>query len=87
MKFSTEPAAVGVRIDGHNTVDINACTTAQIGVFFLVFYLILAIIFAIHLALFLAITPGPAVGRPPWNHGGYAYTNYPNRKIGMSLLV
>ena len=58
----------------------------EIGLFFFIFYSILALIFAIHLAIFLAITPGPSVDRPPWNHARYAYSNYPNRKIGISIM-
>ena len=60
----------------------NIHCTAQIAAFFGVFYTIVGGIFAVHLAVFITISPQPAEDIAPWNFGRYAYSNYPNAKIG-----
>ena len=60
----------------------NIRCTAQIAAFFAVFYTIVGGIFAVHLAVFITISPQPAEDIAPWNFGRYAYSNYPNAKIG-----
>ena len=59
----------------------------QILAFYIVFYGVLALIFFIHLTVFVNLTPEPNVGTTPWNFGRYAYSNYPNRKIGKTIRI
>lgn len=65
------------------TIDINDLL-GNVLAFYMVFYSALLVIFIIHLAVFIILTPPRSVGTTPWNFGRYAYTNYPNRKLGKT---
>lgn len=58
----------------------------QILAFYIIFYSVLVLIFAIHLGVFMALTPSPHINTTPWNYGRYAYSNYPNAKLGKNEL-
>lgn len=55
--------------------------------FYLIFYLAIGSFFASHLVVFVGIIPTPGPGVTPWNFGQYAYSNYPNAKLGLLEIM
>lgn len=59
-------------------------SAVQILLFYLALYSALGGFFVIHMVAFVGLTPQPGENIKPWNFGRYAYSNFPNAKIGGS---